>query len=111
MPIVRTTCPTCDVVVVESPALTVRLHAYPEGSEAMFVCPECGNDVVHPLDEHMVPVLIGAGCPVDEGTDLDRSGPGPIGWHPSFGLEITEAEIARFVQQLDDVDWFDDLIH
>lgn len=111
MPIVRTTCPTCDVVIVESPSLTVRLHSTHAGSEAAFVCPECGVDVVHPLDDRMVPVLIGAGCPVDDGTGPDISGPSASGWHPAFGLDITEAEIADFVAGLDDHDWFDELAH
>lgn len=109
MPNIRTTCPSCDVVVVESPALTVRLDASSGASQAMFVCPDCGSDVIHPLDEHMIPVLIGAGCPIYGGAGLDPTGPGPVGWHPAFGPDISQAEIDEFVAELDRFDWFDDL--
>lgn len=109
MPNVRTTCPTCDVVIVDAASLTVRLRARSGDSEAAFTCPECGHDVVHPVDEQMIPVLIGAGCPVaadgDAGVDrgMDRGlDPGP---------EISDAEIERFVDELDRLDWFDELAH
>jgi len=117
VPNVRTTCPTCDVVIVEASALTVRLRVRCDESEAVFTCPGCWLDVVLPLDENMIPVLIGAGCPVapDGGTDadlgLDPAGPGRSGWHPAFGPEISDAEIDRFVDELDRLDWFDELAH
>ena len=102
MSVVRTTCPHCDIVTVRAPELTVRRHG--DVSEAMFVCPACDSVVVHPLNERMVPVLIGAGCPVD-----DLSVEHCMARHPSQGFEITEAEILEFVAALDGADWMDEL--
>lgn len=68
------------------------------------MCPACLAEVVHPLNERMVPVLIGAGCPVD-----DRSVAACMSRHPSHGPEISETEIAEFVAALDRNDWFDEL--
>lgn len=100
--VVRTTCPHCDIVTVRAPELTVRRHG--DVAEAMFVCPACDAVVVHPLNERMVPVLIGAGCPVDD-LSVDRC----MARHPSQGFEISEAEIAEFVAALDSNDWMDEL--
>ena len=102
MSLVRTTCPRCDVVTVRAPELTVRRTG--AESEAVFMCPACLAEVVHPLNERMVPVLIGAGCPLD-----DRSVGACMARHPSQGFEISEAEIDEFVAALDRHDWFDEL--
>lgn len=102
MALVRTTCPTCDVVIVRAPDLTVRRMG--AVSEAVFVCPACDSPVVHPLNERMVPVLVGAGCPVDD-TSLEAC----RARHPSAGADITEDEIDAFVAGLDRFDWFDEL--
>lgn len=105
MPNVRTTCPNCDIVTVRAMEVTVRQRELPERSEAVFVCPDCADVVIHPLNERMVPVLIGAGCPVeDPAVAAARLS------HPSVGFELTDAEIDRFVARLDDSDWFDELI-
>lgn len=104
MPNVRTTCPRCDIVTVEAPEITVRHLPAPARSQAVFVCPACAGQVVHPLNDRMIPVLIGAGCPVEhrrrEASALVADGP-----------EITEDEIAHFVRSLDRADWFDALDH
>lgn len=101
--IVRTTCPRCDVITVRAPELTVRRTG--AASEAVFMCPACLDEVIHPLHDRMVPVLIGAGCPVD-----DRTVAACMSRHPSRGAEISEAEIAEFVSALDRRDWFDELL-
>ena len=103
MSVVRTTCPRCDIITVRAPELTVRRHG--AVSEAVFVCPACDAEVVHPLNERMVPVLIGAGCPVDDTSVADC-----MSRHPSIGPEITEDEIREFVAELDRFDWFDELL-
>jgi hypothetical protein len=103
VPLVRTTCPGCDVVTVRAPELTVR-HRAGSGAEAVFVCPACREQVVHPLSEPMVPVLIGAGCRVEDAVALARQLE-----HPSAGPAITEAEIVAFVAGLDRSDWFERL--
>ena len=104
MSLVRTTCPRCDIVTLRALDLTVRRSD--GASEAYFVCPDCRDEVTHPLNERMVPVLIGAGCPVD-----DRSSSACMSHHPSSGFEITELEISEFVAGLDRSDWFDELRH
>ena len=103
MSLVRTTCPRCDIITLRAPDLTVRRTG--GASEAVFVCPACDGEVTHPLNERMVPVLIGAGCPVD-----DRSTASCMARHPSQGFEITELEIADFLAGLDRIDWFDELL-
>ena len=103
MSIVRTTCPTCDVITVQAPDLTVRRHGHV--SEAVFLCPACTEVVVHPLNERMVPVLIGAGCPVDDtAVEACRAR------HPSQGPEISDEEIEDFIAALERDDWFDELV-
>lgn len=106
MSTVRTTCPSCDIVTVRAPELTVRRRAEAETtgstSEAVFVCPACATEVVHPLNERMIPILIGAGALVDDPAAASRAR------HPSMG-GIDEAEIAAFVASLDRTDWFDQL--
>ena len=127
MPTVRTTCPTCDIVTLDAPELRVRLGSDGTGSEAAFVCPACHHEVVHPLSERMIPVLLGAGCPLDFDDDLDGDleGDGIPGErlgerladryrpaaHPAFGLELTELEIEQFVAALNRTDWFDELAY
>ncbi len=111
MPTVRTTCPTCDIVTLDAPALRVRLGSDEDASEVIFVCPTCHHLVVHPLSERMVPVLLGAGCPVDieDGERLaDRVRPAA---HPAFGPELSELEIEQFVAALDRTDWYDELAY
>ncbi len=112
MPIVRTTCPTCDVVTVEAPDLRVRLGSDATASEAVFVCPACCTEVVHPVSERMVPVLLGAGCPLDVlhagDTLADRVLPAA---HPAFGPQLSELEIQQFVAALDRNDWYDELAY
>ena len=103
MSVVRTTCPQCDIITVRANDLTVRRHG--PVSEAVFLCPACTAVVVHPLNERMVPVLIGAGCPVD-----DTSVEACRARHPSQGPEISEDEIDQFVAALDGTDWFDELL-
>lgn len=104
MPTVRTTCPTCDTVLIDAGALTIRRRADADHTECSFVCPDCVQIVVQPVSEKMVPVLIGAGCMVEEwGIGDARS------LHPSSG-SITETEIQDFVSSLDRDDWFGELL-
>ena len=66
MPTVRTTCPTCDTVLIDAGDLTLRRRPDATQTECSFVCPDCVQVVVQPVSEKMVPVLIGAGCLVEE---------------------------------------------
>lgn len=104
MPTVRTTCPTCDTVLIDAGALTLRRRPGSEQTECSFTCPDCVRTVVQPVSDKMVPVLIGAGCLVEEWDVGDARS-----LHPSNG-SITEHEIREFVASLDADDWFGELL-
>lgn len=102
MPSVRTRCPHCEVVTVDAVQVTVRRRVDASGSEAVFECPACSQVVVQAVEPHMVPVLIGAGCEVEEWQVSDARA-----LHPSNGGAITEREISEFVASLARRDWAD----
>ena len=104
MPTVRTTCPTCDTVLIDAGDLTLRRHPDAEQTECSFTCPDCVQIVVQPVSEKMVPVLIGAGCLVEDwGLGDARL------LHPSNG-RITEDEIEEFIASMESDDWFGELL-
>ena len=105
MPTVRTTCPSCQTVVVEAADMTLRRRVEADRAEAVFHCPECLDTVVQPLEDRMVPVLLGAGCRVEDWDALEahRS-------HPSLTGAITEHEIDDFVRDLNAEGWIDELV-
>lgn len=103
MPTVRTTCPSCDTVLIDAGELTIRRRPDADHTECSFVCPDCAQVVVQSLNDRMVPVLIGAGCMIEEwGVEDARL------LHPSAG-RITEAEIEDFVASLERDDWYGEL--
>lgn len=104
MPTVRTTCPSCDTVLIDAGALTIRRRPDADRTECCFVCPDCVQIVVQPVSDKMVPVLIGAGCQVEDWSISDARA-----LHPSGG-GITESEILDFVESLDRDDWFGELL-
>jgi hypothetical protein len=104
MPTVRTTCPTCGTIVIDVGGLLVRRRRDIDHCECVFTCPLCEDEVVQALSDRMVPVLIGAGCLVDDWGHETRS------LHPSMTGAITESEIDEFVQDLDRDDWFEELL-
>jgi len=104
MPTVRTTCPSCDTVLLDAGELTLRRSPDATQTECRFVCPDCVQVVVQPVSDKMVPVLIGAGCVVEEWAMGDAQT-----LHPSNG-RITEDEIQAFVASLDADDWLAELL-
>lgn len=101
MSTVRTHCPSCQIITVDAMQMVVRRRADASGSEAVFECPACASTVVQAVDARMVPVLIGAGCEVEDWEVSDARA-----LHPSqAGGAITEAEITRFVASLERRDW------
>jgi hypothetical protein len=105
MPTVRTTCPSCDTVLIDAGELTLRRRPDAVHTECSFVCPDCVQTVVQTVSDKMVPVLIGAGCLVEEWSFADAQA-----LHPSNG-RITEAEIQEFVSALEsDDDWLSELL-
>lgn len=104
MPTVRTTCPSCDTILIDAGELTIRRRPDADHTECSFVCPDCVQLVVQPLSDKMVPVLIGAGCMVEDWATSDARL-----LHPSSG-RITEDEIEDFCEALDRDDWFGELL-
>ena len=78
MPTVRTTCPSCDTVLIDAGELTLRRRPDAVHTECSFVCPDCVQTVVQTVSDKMVPVLIGAGCLVEESTTTLISGGGRL---------------------------------
>lgn len=105
MPSVRTSCPTCSTVIVDAGELTLRRRPEADSVECSFTCPDCVHEVVQPLSDKMVPVLIGAGCKVEDWDVHDARL-----LHPSSGGRITEAEIVEFRDALDAEGWMDELL-
>lgn len=105
MPTVRTTCPSCDVVVVDARDITLRRRAQSTHVECSFLCPQCLDPVVQAISDKMVPVLIGAGCEVEDWATADARAQ-----HPSMTGRITETEIAEFILELEREDWMRELL-
>lgn len=97
MTILRTICPTCDVVRVRARDAILR-DVCDESAAIEFDCPRCSSTVVQRLHARIVPMLLSAGCIVADAPRVAGHG------------DITEAEIADFVGALDRVDWADELI-
>ena len=99
MTILRTVCPSCDVVRVNAEDATLRR---PEGTvhvEVEFSCPRCTARVVQHLNVKMLPLLVSAGCCVEDLlADHDEGA-------------ISEAEIQSFVEDLERLDWADELAY
>lgn len=104
MPTVRTTCPTCDIVIVDARDITLRRPAHATRIECTFVCPECDVPVAQVISDKMIPVLIGAGCEVEDWETSDARS-----LHPSQSGRITETEIVVFMLELERDDWMAEL--
>ncbi len=111
MPTVRTTCPSCEVVIVDARDITLRRHAQSLHVECSFLCPECTGPVVQSISDKMVPVLIGAGCEVEDWEVSDARSLHPSqSAHPSQTGRITETEIVEFILELERDDWMAELL-
>lgn len=99
MTILRTVCPSCDVVRVRAEEATLRTLGVGSGLEVDFVCPGCAGRVVQQLNARMLPLLVSAGCALEEAVPSDVDG------------AISEAEIQAFVASLDRNDWADELAY
>lgn len=99
MTILRTVCPSCDVVRVRAEDATLRQYDGGAALEVDFQCPGCASRVVQQLNARMLPLLVSAGCVVESTVPSDAEG------------AISEAEIRAFVQELDRADWADELAY
>ena len=99
MTILRTVCPACDVVRVKADDATLRRVADAAHVEVEFVCPGCTCRVVQQLNARMLPLLVSAGCVVEDTLPAVDEG------------AISEDEIRQFVDDLDRLDWADELAY
>jgi hypothetical protein len=99
MTILRTVCPTCDVVRVRADDATLRRYDGGGALEVGFVCPVCEGHVVQQLNVRMLPLLVSAGCNVEHAMPTVDEG------------AISEEEIQDFVAELDRTDWADELAY
>lgn len=99
MTILRTVCPSCGVVRVRAPETTLRTYDGGLGLEVDFACPGCEGRVVQKLNARMLPLLVTAGCVVEDGLPSDAVG------------AISETEIRAFAAALDRDDWADELAY
>ncbi|WP_436795187.1 hypothetical protein [Actinospongicola halichondriae] len=99
MTILRTVCPTCGVVRVRAPETTLRTYDSGLSLEVDFSCPGCESRVVQQLNARMLPLLVSAGCVVEDDFPSDAEG------------AISESEIRAFTQALDRDDWADELAY
>lgn len=99
MTILRTVCPSCDVVRVRAEDATLRQYDGGAALEVDFRCPGCASRVVQQLNARMLPLLVSAGCMVESTIPSDVEG------------AISESEIRSFVSELDRADWADELAY
>ena len=99
MTILRTVCPSCDVVRVRAEDATLRRVADSAHVEVEFECPGCSARVLQQLNGRMLPLLVTAGCVVEDAPSTQGAG------------AISEAEIRRFVEDLERLDWADELAY
>lgn len=99
MTILRTVCPSCDVVRVRAEDATLRRYDSGAALEVEFQCPGCASRVVQQLNARMLPLLVSAGCMVESTIPSDVAG------------AISESEIRSFMSELDRADWADELAY
>lgn len=131
MTTIRAFCPQCDVIDVRVEAIELRHTIADEVLDARFDCPMCDGVVTQRVNRWVAESLVEAGCRVDDhdanvlapptapsagiraGAHVHPAGAGHLDvhdGHPEGAVELTEAEISRFVARLDALDWFDELV-
>lgn len=99
MTILRTVCPSCDVIRVKAEDATLRHRGDSTHVEVDFTCPGCAARVVQHLSVRMLPLLLSAGCIDERAPSVHDDG------------AISEAEIQAFAEDLQRLDWADELTH
>jgi len=94
MTTIRTTCALCGDVELVPTELALELTAMSGTGSYVFACPECGDTQRRPANHRVVSILLATGVAYEV---IDARGP------------ITEAEIVKFSDELDRVDWAEQL--
>jgi predicted RNA-binding Zn-ribbon protein involved in translation (DUF1610 family) len=94
MTTIRTTCAVCGDVELVPTELALELTAMSGTGNYVFACPDCGDTQRRPANHRVVSILLATGVAYEV---IDERGP------------ITEREIAAFADELDRVDWADQL--
>lgn len=90
MTTIRTTCVICGDVELVPGELSLELTAMNGTGTYLFDCPTCGDPQRRPANHRVVSILLATGVSYHV-----KDGPDPI----------TESEIARFTNLLNDPDW------
>jgi hypothetical protein len=84
-------CTWCNTHVEVAGTETCILGKAHAGGVYVFNCPSCGRTITNECCEHQAQALVGAGAMVVEVSEL-----------PAVSVsDITEGDVARFIQQLD----------
>jgi len=94
MTTIRTTCALCGDVELIPTELSLELTAMSGTGNYVFACPECGDEQRRPANHRIVSILLATGVAYEV---LDDRGP------------ITESEIARFTDDLEQANWAEQL--
>ena len=90
MTTIRTTCAICGDVELIPTELSLELTAMNGTGTYLFECPTCGDPQRRPANHRVVSILLATGVAYQVKDDPDP---------------ITESEIARFSDQLNEPDW------
>ena len=94
MTTIRTTCALCGDVELVPTELALELTALSGAGTYVFACPDCGDTQRRPANHRVVSILLATGVAYEV---VDEAGP------------ITESEIVRFAEDLDRIDWAEQL--
>lgn len=97
---VRTTCPDCGDVEIDTEIVKVRLCVEDNSGTYAFRCPVCARATVRPADPRVVNVLVSSGVPLT----MWRL-PAELS-EPRSGSPITHDELLAFHQLLESDVWF-----
>ncbi|MCB1247342.1 MAG: hypothetical protein KDB69_08755 [Acidimicrobiia bacterium] len=96
MTTIKTTCDQCGEIHLGTSDIALELEGRGDEGTYRFVCPECFAVQRRPASQRVVSVLLATGVSYE--VTLSPAGP------------ITEAELDRFVSDLESDDWFKRLV-
>ena len=97
---VRTTCPDCGDVEIDTGDVKVRVCVNDNRGSYAFRCPACHRATVRPADQRIVHVLVESGVPLSMWrlpAELTEARTGP---------PLSHDELLTFHQLLQDDNWF-----
>ncbi len=98
MTTIKASCPSCGAVELTSADVALRVCSSADLSYYAFGCPECGDEVRKPADDHVVALLISGGV-TPEVWDL----PAEV-LEPKAGPALDYDDLLDFALRLGDTD-------